>query len=82
MKNPEDVLNSSFGKMNKSLRLKDIIVVVTECIFLYMEPDHKIKQVARLLGWASLASLEQIKRNKLSLNSVNFYWRQQEEDKP
>lgn len=64
MRNPEEMLNSSIGKQtNKSQRLKDVIVVVTDGFFLYLEPDQKIKSVARLLGWASLQSLEQIKRN-------------------
>jgi hypothetical protein len=41
----------------------NIFTVVTESILLYLEPDNKIKNVARLIGWFTLPSLEQIKRN-------------------
>jgi hypothetical protein len=36
----------------------DVFVVITENIFLLLEPDHKIKNVARLIAWATLPSLE------------------------
>jgi len=32
-------------------------------VFLVLELDHKIKNVVRLVAWASLAALESIKRN-------------------
>ena len=41
-----------------SRKLKDIFVVVTETVFLQLEPDHKIKNVAKLVAWATLPSLE------------------------
>ena len=36
----------------------EILIVVTESMFLIMEPDTKIKNVARLVAWATLASIE------------------------
>jgi hypothetical protein len=53
--------------------------VVTESVFLVLEPDHKIKNVARLVAWANLAALEQIKRNVEAKSNVQFIWRQLEE---
>jgi hypothetical protein len=38
--------------------LIDIFIVVSESAFLVLEPDHKIKNVARLVAWANLAALE------------------------
>jgi hypothetical protein len=36
----------------------DAYTVVTESILLQLEPDHKIKNVARLIAWFTLPSLE------------------------
>jgi hypothetical protein len=57
----------------------DVYTVVTESILLYLEPDHKIKNVARLIAWFTLPALEQIKRNMDSPNSISFIWRKIED---
>jgi hypothetical protein len=36
----------------------DVYTVVTESTLLYLEPDHKIKNVTRLIAWFTLPSLE------------------------
>jgi hypothetical protein len=46
---------------------------------LYLEPDHKIKNVARLNAWFTLPTLEQIKRNMENPNSISFIWRKLED---
>ena len=53
--------------------------VVTESILLYLEPDHKIKNVARLIAWFTLPALEQIKRNLDNPDSISFIWRKVED---
>lgn len=57
----------------------DVYTVVTESILLYLEPDHKIKNVARLIAWFTLPSLEQVKRNMENLDSISFIWRKLED---
>jgi len=57
----------------------DVYIVVTESILLYLEPDHKIKNVARLIAWFTLPSLEQVKRNMENLDSISFIWRKLED---
>ena len=57
----------------------DVYTVVTESILLYLEPDHKIKNVARLRAWFTLPSLEQVKRNMENLDSISFIWRKLED---
>ena len=47
-----------------------------------LEPDHKIKNVARLVAWATLPSLEQIKRNLDFPDSITFVWRKIDEKDP
>jgi hypothetical protein len=53
----------------------DVFSVVTDNVFLLLEPDHKVKNVARLVAWATLPSLEQIKRHVNRPDSVTFIWR-------
>ena len=53
----------------------DVYTVVTEQVLLYLEPDHKIKNVARLVAWFTLPALEQIKRNLDNPDSISFIWR-------
>lgn len=53
----------------------DVYTVVTESVLLYLEPDHKIKNVARLVAWFTLPALEHIKRNLDNPDSISFVWR-------
>ena len=57
----------------------EITIVVTESLFLLLEPDHKIRNVAKLMAWASLASLEQMRRNLENPDCVTFVWRKVDE---
>ena len=56
-----------------------MFTVVTESLLLYLEPDHKIKNVARLIAWFTLPALEQIKRNMDNPDSISFIWRKIED---
>ena len=58
----ENVVQSANGPVKRKGYI-DRYTVVTESILLYLEADHKIKNVARLIAWFTLPSLEQIKRN-------------------
>jgi hypothetical protein len=57
-------------------------VVVTDTMFLVLEPDSKLKGVVRLLSLATLPTLEQIKRNFDHPDAVTFVWRQIDEREP
>ena len=52
-----------------------IFVVVSEQVFLALEPDQKIKNVAKLIAYATLPSLEAIKRNLDNSDKITFIWR-------
>lgn len=56
-----------------------MFTVVTESLLLYLEPDHKIKNVARLIAWFTLPTLEQVKRNMDNPDSIAFIWRKTED---
>lgn len=53
------------GKERKVTRkqMVDTFLVVTENIFLMLKSDTKIKNVAKMQAWATLASLEKIKHS-------------------
>lgn len=53
------------GKSEKQLRKQmiDIYLVVSETVLLVLKTDTKIKNVAKLLAWASLPALEKIKHS-------------------
>ena len=54
----------------------DVYIVVTESVFLMLEPDSKVKKhICRLVAMASLASIESVRRNAEKPNLVNFIWR-------
>jgi hypothetical protein len=52
---------------------------VTESLLLYLEPDQRIKNVARLVAWFTLPSLQQVKRNMDNPDNISFIWRKTEE---
>ena len=54
-------------------------IVVSESIFLVLERD--IKNIAKLLTYATIQSLERIKRNLDQPDTVTFYWRKTEGQK-
>lgn len=67
------------GSQGKRKGLADVFTVVTESLLLFLEPDARIKNVARLNAWFTLPALEQIKRNMDSPNSISFIWRKLED---
>ncbi len=63
------------GTQEKRKAYSDVYIVVTESVFLVLEPDHKVKNVARLISWATLPSLEQLRRNLDNSDYLTFQWR-------
>jgi hypothetical protein len=57
-----------------------MFTIVTESVLLYVEPDNKIKNVARLTAWFTLPSLEQIKRSVDQPDSLVFIYRRKLEE--
>ena len=53
----------------------DLSAVVTDQVLLYLQPDEKLKNVSKLVGWFSLGALEQIRRNLDNPDSITFIWR-------
>lgn len=60
----------------------EVYLVVSENVLLVLKTDNKIKNVAKLLSWATLPSLEKIKHSLESNDSIMLQWRQVEGKKP
>lgn len=69
--------------MNKKKKgFKDLYIIITDSIILILDPDHKVKNAAKLLAWTTLPSLGEIKRNLDNPDIVNFVWRKVNEKDP
>ncbi len=61
---------------------RDLLIVVSDStqVLLLLEPDHKLKNVSRLLGWFTLPALERIQRNLDNPDSISLVWRSDGEE--
>eukprot|EP00351_Strombidinopsis_sp_SopsisLIS2011_P000358 CAMPEP_0116878500 /NCGR_PEP_ID=MMETSP0463-20121206/10254_1 /TAXON_ID=181622 /ORGANISM="Strombidinopsis sp, Strain SopsisLIS2011" /LENGTH=110 /DNA_ID=CAMNT_0004526791 /DNA_START=573 /DNA_END=905 /DNA_ORIENTATION=- len=57
-------------------------VVVTESLLLMFDLNSKIKNVARLISWGTLASLECVRRNLENPDLMTLCWRKTEKREP
>ena len=60
----------------------DIYLVITEHNLLILKTDPKIKNVAKLLAWASLQALLKINHSLTANDQISMYWRRVEGRKP
>ena len=71
------VKDKTTGQMQKRVKknMVDIYLVVTETVLLMLKTDTKIKNVAKLLAWASLPALEKIKHSLEANDQITLQWR-------
>ena len=62
--------------------MTDIYLVVTNHHLMMLKTDTKIKNVAKLLAWASLPSLSRIHHSLTSNDQISFYFRKVDGRKP
>lgn len=72
------------GNTRKTVRKSsvEIFIVITENILLVLKPDSRIKNVGKLLSWATLPALEKIKHNLESDDHISLQWKPKEGRKP
>jgi len=65
-----------------STQPRDLLIVVSDStqVLLILEPDHKLKNVSRLIGWFTLPALERIQRNLDNPDSISLVWRNEGEE--
>ena len=72
------------GQITKQIRksMVDIYLVVTEHHLMMLKTDTKIKNVAKLLAWASLPSLSKINHSLTANDQISMYFRKVDGRKP
>ena len=60
----------------------DIYLVVTEHNLMMLKTDTKIKNVAKLQAWGSLAALQKINHSLTANDQITMYWRRVQNRKP
>ena len=60
----------------------DIYLVVTEHNLMMLKTDTKIKNVAKLQAWGSLAAIQKINHSLTANDQITMYWRRVQGRKP
>ena len=68
------------GKVRK--QMVDIYLVVTEHNLMMLKTDTKIKNVAKLQAWGSLAAIQKINHSLTANDQITMYWRRVQNRKP
>lgn len=53
----------------------DVYIVVSESVFLMLEPEPKMKGIGKLVSWGTLPTIDNIKRNLDNPDSLRISWR-------
>ena len=63
------------GQKIKRRAIIDVYVVISESVFLVLEPDLKMKGVGKLVSWGTLPTIDNIKRNLDNPDFLTISWR-------
>ena len=53
--------NQQGAKLKKQVRI-DVYIVISEQVFLVLEPEPKMKGIGKLVSWGTLPTIDNIKR--------------------
>ena len=60
----------------------DVYIVISETIFLVLEPEPKMKGIAKLVSWGTLPTIDNIKRNLDNPDFLSIFWRKVDDKEP
>lgn len=60
----------------------DVYIVISETIFLVLEPEPKMKGIGKLVSWGTLPTIDAIKRNLDNPDMLTINWRKVGEREP
>ena len=77
-------IKGKVGSITKKVRksMIDIYLVVTENNLMMLKTDTKIKNVAKLLAWASLPAISKINHSLTANDQISIYFRKVDGRKP
>lgn len=60
----------------------DIFIVISESVFLVLEPEPKMKGIGKLVSWGTLPTIDNIKRNLDNADFLTITWRKVDHKDP
>lgn len=68
----------SFNAKNEKTKKRviiDVYIVISESVFLVLEPEPKMKGIGKLVSWGTLPTIDSIKRNLDNPDMLTVTWR-------
>lgn len=66
--------NHKQEKIKKTVII-DVYIVISESVFLVLEPEPKMKGIGKLVSWGTLPTIDSIKRNLDNPDMLTITWR-------
>jgi len=73
--------NQQGAKVQKKVNI-DVFIVISESVFLVIEPDAKMKGIGRLVSWGTLPTIDKISRNLDKPDHLTIAWRKVDYKEP
>lgn len=73
--------NDAKEKVFKKVNI-DVYVVISESVFLMLEPELKMKGIGKLVSWGTLPTIDNIKRNLDNPDFLRISWRKVDYKEP
>lgn len=67
--------------MKKNVKI-DVYIVISEQVFLVLEPEPKMKGIGKLVSWGTLPTIDNIKRNMDTPDVLTITWRKVDYKEP
>ena len=78
----EYMIKNQQGAKIKKRAIIDVYVVISESVFLVLEPEAKMKGIGKLVSWGTLPTIDYIKRNLDNPDFLTISWRKVDYKEP
>jgi hypothetical protein len=76
------MIKNQQGAKIKKRAIIDVYVVISESVFLVLEPEAKMKGIGKLVSWGTLPTIDYIKRNLDNPDFLTISWRKVDYKEP
>ena len=66
----------------KKRAIIDAYIVISETVFLLLEPESQMKGIGKLVSWGTLPTIDNIKRNLDNPDYLTISWRKVDDKEP
>lgn len=78
----EYISRNDKGEKQKKRVTIDVYIVISESVFLVLEPDAKKKGIGKLVSWGTLPTIDNIKRTLDNPDYLTISWRKLDDKEP